>query len=214
MPMTLEELEKSNGELKTQLSSINDLLARLEGKAKNASGNTAGKKTEGEENDDSVLSEAKRKAAEDIEKKEWEKQILESANFENFLKVELKDSDFFGENIKKVVEVLATKEFRSSIEKTRELKSSIIEDIFSKQDYIDMLPERLRGKAEEYTKFSKTKKIESANDYFEYVLIVKDLYDRSKKDEMLKKLHSSGFRNQTASDYENKFRKKNEGDKK
>ncbi len=212
MPMTLEDLEKENEKFKAQLSGISELLARLEGEGK-GKGKEKGDKTT-KNDDDSVLNEAKKKAAEDIEKKEWEKQILESANFENFLKVELKDSDFFGENIKKVVEVLATKEFRSSIEKTRELKSSIIEDIFSKQDYIDMLPERLRGKAEEYTKFSKTKKIESANDYFEYVLIVKDLYDRSKKDEMLKKLHSSGFRNQTASDYENKFRKKNEGDKK
>lgn len=212
MPMTLEDLEKENEKFKAQLSGISELLARLEGEGK-GKGKEKGDKTT-KNDDDSVLNEAKKKAAEDIEKKEWEKQILESANFENFLKLELKDSDFFGENVKKVVEVLATKEFKNSIEKTRELKSSIIEDIFSKQDYIDMLPERLRGKAEEYTKFSKTKKIESANDYFEYVLIVKDLYDRSKKDEMLKKLQGSGFRNQTASDYENKFRKKNEGDKK
>ncbi|MDR3050011.1 MAG: hypothetical protein LBV16_09325 [Elusimicrobiota bacterium] len=155
----------------------------------------------------SLEEQAKKNAAEKERIEKARKVIEDAVRFDYDIKNKITENlAIVGEEVKTILDLAAGRAYSDSVEKANELRASILNSFFSKQEHIDALvTETFKTKATDFLKLTQLKRNELSGQYWELFDLAVENIKAKKKQEELQKVQSGKNSDKDIEEYNKKF---------
>lgn len=134
--------------------------------------------------DASTLEKARQAEEESATRRATEKAIADAARFSVSIKETITAGEgFFPDETSEIIKVNAKANFDSELDKANDLRSSLIESVFSQKKNLELMTPSAQEKVNAYLELSPKKRQEKAGEYWEYVNTALDIHNRIAKAE-------------------------------
>ena len=187
------------------LDAIRQMIIDENAKAKgdnkgDGKGDDGNKKPDGNDDDDVAKIKAEAEAKKTAEE-QWKNAIAFNLSRDSFIESNKK---FIPEGVATVFKAYASRNFGSEIEQADNYRKVILDEIFSDQKNIDVLPESMKSEIARYKSLPESDKIKQSGKYF----VVVDTFLTIKKGMAQKEFNGNG--GNTSSAYSDRFAKLSE----